>query len=170
MLDRAGPEPWQFAVVTEIVNYVCWLGSRFVASDDRRTLFASGIQRIELHERALLARMLDGSEGIAGLRRMQGVRVFLDHEDLTKRDLILAIGIEHPEHAQAVREYEKRGVIVYERVASSLYSKRMLHSFGLEGAVRVSPLHCNSAADIDRFLQVTREISEEFGQVRAGLA
>jgi selenocysteine lyase/cysteine desulfurase len=69
-----------------------------------------------------------------------------------------------------VREYEKRGVIVYERVASSLYSKRMLHSFGLEGAVRVSPLHCNSAADIDRFLQITREISEEFGQVGAGLA
>lgn len=168
--DLGSAAPWQFAVVTEIVNYVCWLGSRFVASDDRRTLFASGIQRIELHERALLARMLDGSEGIAGLRRMQGVRVFLDHEDLTKRDLILAISIEHLEHAQAVREYEKRGVIVYERVAASLYSKRMLHSFGLEGAVRVSPLHCNSAADIDRFLQITREISEAFGQLRAGLA
>jgi cysteine desulfurase/selenocysteine lyase len=55
-------------------------------------------------------------------------------------------------------------------VATSLYSKRMLHSFGLEGAVRVSPLHCNSAADIDRFLKITIEISKAFGQVRAGLA
>ena len=168
--DLGSAAPWQFAVVTEIVNYVCWLGGRFIASDDRRTLFASGIQSIELHERALLARMLNGSEGIAGLRRMDGVKVFLDHEDLTKRDLILAIGIENLEHAQAVREYEKRGVIVYERVATSLYSKRMLHSFGLEGAVRVSPLHCNSATDIDRFLKVTREISEAFGQVRARVA
>ncbi|SDE11511.1 Selenocysteine lyase/Cysteine desulfurase [Variovorax sp. CF079] len=168
--DLGSAAPWQFAVVTEIVNYVCWLGSQFVASDDRRTLFASGIQSIELHERALLARMLNGSEGIAGLRRMDGVKVFLDHENLTKRDLILAIGIENLEHAQAVREYEKRGVIVYERVATSLYSKRMLHSFGLEGAVRVSPLHCNSATDIDRFLKVTREISEAFGQVRARVA
>jgi len=168
--DLGSAAPWQFAVVTEIVNYVCWLGGRFIASDDRRTLFASGIQGIELHERALLARMLNGSEGVAGLRRMDGVKVFLDHEDLTKRDLILAIGIEDLEHAQAVREYEKRGVIVYERVAASLYSKRMLHSFGLEGAVRVSPLHCNSAADIDRFLKITLEISEAFGQVRAGLA
>jgi cysteine desulfurase/selenocysteine lyase len=168
--DLGSAAPWQFAVVTEIVNYVCWLGGQLIASDDRRTLFASGIQRIELHERALLARMLNGSEGVAGLRRMNGVKVFLDHEDLTKRDLILAIGIEHLEHAQAVREYEKRGVIVYERVATSLYSKRMLHSFGLEGAVRVSPLHCNSAADIDRFLKITIEISKAFGQVRAGLA
>jgi len=93
---------------------------------------------------------------------MTGVEVFLDHEDLSKRDLILAIGIANLEHAQAVREYEKRGVIVYERVATSLYSKRMLDSFGLEGAVRVSPLHCNSVADVDRFLRITREISEAF--------
>ena len=168
--DLGSAAPWQFAVVTEIVNYVCWLGGQFIASDDRRTLFASGIRRIELHERALLARMLNGSEGIAGLRGMDNVTVFLDHEDLTKRDLILAIGIGNLEHAQAVREYEKRGVIVYERVATSLYSKRMLLSFGLEGAVRVSPLHCNSAADIDRFLGVTREISEAFGRVQRQLA
>ena len=57
---------------------------------------------------------------------------------------------------------DARGVIVYERVSTSLYSKRMLESFGLEGAVRVSPLHCNSPADVDRFLQVTYEIAEVF--------
>jgi len=51
---------------------------------------------------------------------------------------------------------------VYERVSTSLYSKRMLEFFGLEGAIRISPLHCNSAADIDRFLEITREISEAF--------
>jgi len=160
--DLGSSAPWQFAVVTEIVDYVCWLGGQFITSGDRRALFASGIERIELHERALLVRLLDGSEGITGLRQMSRVKVFLDHEDLTKRDLILAIGIEGLGHTQAVREYEKRGVIVYERVSSSLYSKRMLESFGMDGAVRVSPLHCNSAADIDRFLQVTLQISEAF--------
>ncbi|WP_213956534.1 aminotransferase class V-fold PLP-dependent enzyme [Variovorax sp. dw_954] len=160
--DLGSAAPWQFAVVTEIVNYVCWLGGQFSQSQDRRELFAAGIHGIELHERALLARLLDGDDNNPGLRRMDNVQVFLDYEDLTKRDLILAIGIDNLEHAQAVREYEKRGVIVYERVATSLYSKRMLQSFGLEGAIRVSPLHCNSAADIDRFLQVTREISQVF--------
>jgi cysteine desulfurase/selenocysteine lyase len=160
--DLGSSAPWQFAVITEIVNYVCWLGSQFITSDDRRALFACGINKIELHERALLARMLNGSDGIPGLRQMEKVKVFLDYEDLTKRDLIIAIGIDNLGHAQAVREYEKRGVIVYERVSTSLYSKRMLESFNLEGAVRVSPLHCNSAADIDRFLQITLQISEAF--------
>ncbi len=165
--DLGSAAPWQFAVVTEIVNYVCWLGRQFIESEDRHTLFACGIEKIERHERALLARLLDGGDAVPGLRRMDKVKVFLDYEDLTKRDLILAVGIDNLEHAQAVREYEKRGVIVYERVATSLYSKRMLHSFGLEGAVRVSPLHCNSIADIDRFLRITREISEAFADAPA---
>lgn len=160
--DLGSSAPWQFGVVTEIVNYVCWIGSQFIQSGDRRELFACGIERIELHERALLARLLNGSDGRSGLRHLDGVHVFLDHEDLTKRDLILAMGIDNLEHAQAVREYEKRGVIVYERVSTSLYSKRMLDSFGLEGAIRVSPLHCNSVADIDRFIDITQQISQAF--------
>ena len=160
--DLGSAAPWQFAVVSEIVDYVGWLGGHFSGGTDRRSQFESGIKAIELHERALLARLLDGSEGVPGLRHVPNVRVFLDHEDLTKRDLILAIGIDNLEHAQAVREYEMRGVIVYERVASSLYSKRMLQSFGLEGAIRVSPLHCHGAADIDRFLGITAEIGRAF--------
>lgn len=160
--DLGSSAPWQFGVVTEIVNYVCWIGGQFIKSGDRRELFACGIERIELHERALLARLLNGGDGRSGLRHLDGVHVFLDHEDLTKRDLILAMGIDNLEHAQAVREYERRGVIVYERVSTSLYSKRMLESFGLDGAIRVSPLHCNSAADIDRFIDITQQISLAF--------
>jgi selenocysteine lyase/cysteine desulfurase len=102
--------------------------------------------------------LLEGSPAAPGLRHIGGVKVLLDHDDLAARDLILAISIERLEHSQAVREYEERGVIVYERVASSIYSGRMLKSLGLEGAVRVSPLHCHTFDDVDRFLEVTREI------------
>lgn len=35
----------------------------------------------------------------------------------------------------------------------------MLDSFGLEGAVRVSPLHCNNSEDMYRFLVATKEIA-----------
>ncbi|HWW08389.1 aminotransferase class V-fold PLP-dependent enzyme [Collimonas sp.] len=156
--DLGSAAPWQFSVVTEIVDYVCWLGAKFIDSDERRALFVSGIERIALHERALLSRMLNGTAEIAGLRRLNGVKVFLDYEDLSKRDLIVAIGIDNLDHTQAVREYEKRGVIVYERAAASIYSKRMLESFDMDGAVRISPLHCNSAQDIDKFLRVTAEL------------
>jgi cysteine desulfurase/selenocysteine lyase len=156
--DLGSAAPWQFAVMSEIVNYVCWIGSQFGAGGDRRALFARGMERIGLHERALLARLLEGSASVPGLRHIPGATVLLDHDDLAKRDLILAIALQGLEHTQAVREYEQRGVIVYERVASSIYSGRMLNSLGLEGAVRVSPLHCHTFEDVDRFLEVTREI------------
>lgn len=158
--ELGSPAPAHFAVITEIVNYVCWIGGKFSESDDRRELFACGMKRIALQERALMDRMLNGTDKIAGLRNMKGVRALLDYEDLTKRDFIIAMDFDNLGYTQAVREYEKRGVIVYDRLNSSPYSKRMLNSFELEGAIRVSQLHCNSIEDIDKFLKVTKDLSQ----------
>ena len=157
--ELGSPAPAQFAVVSAIVDYVTWIGQYFSDQTDRRALFVEGMRRIEGHERALLAALLDGYGGQSGLRKMRGVEVYWDEGDLTKRDLIVGIGFEKLEPTQAVREYEKRGVIVYERVASSLYSGRMLKSFNLSGAVRVSPLHCHTPRDIVRFLAITEELA-----------
>ncbi|MFM0733067.1 hypothetical protein PQQ52_21565 [Paraburkholderia sediminicola] len=145
--------------MSEIVEYVTWIGGQFSAADTRRERFVEGMKRIELHERALLAAMLDGCGGRRGLRRLDGVDVFWDHADLTKRDLILGIGFANLSPTDAVREYEKRGVIVYERIASSLYSGRMLKSFDLAGAVRISPLHCHAPSDVERFLSITEVLT-----------
>ncbi|WP_298013033.1 aminotransferase class V-fold PLP-dependent enzyme [uncultured Castellaniella sp.] len=151
--------PWQFAAMTEIVSYVCWLGERFTDSRDRRDLFASGMTRIELQERALLSRLLDGGGSVRGLRHIPGVTVYLDYPDLSKRDLIVMIGMGDHDSSQVVLEYERRGVVVYQRTAGSIYSKRMLDSFNISGGVRISPLHVHTPEDIDRFLQVTAEMA-----------
>lgn len=151
--------PWQFAALTEIVSYVCWLGGQFSPGQSRRSLFESGMSRIELHERALLSRLLNGEGAIKGLRQIPKVKVYLDHPDLSTRDLIIMIGIGDLDFSQTVLEYERRGVIVYERVASSIYSKRMLDSFDLKGGVRVSPLHVHTPEDMDAFLGITAEIA-----------
>ena len=155
--ELGSPASAQYAMVTEIVNYVCSLSDIL---GTRRECFVSGMTKIALHERALLKAMLDGTEKNPGLRHMKNVHVFMDSEDLTARDLILGIGFDNIGYSEAVREYEKRGIIVYERLISSLYSRRMLESFGLQGAIRVSPLHCNNIEDIDKFLEVTAEIAK----------
>ena len=71
----------------------------------------------------------------------------------------MAIGFDNIGCVEAVAEYEKRGVVTFERVASSLYSSRMLNSFGIKEVVRVSPLHCHDVNDIDEFLKITKEMS-----------
>ena len=83
----------------------------------------------------------------------------MDGEDLTTRDLILGIEFENLSCRDAVAEYEKRGVITFERALTSMYSKRMVEAFGSKGMVRLSPLHVNTPEEIRRFLLVTREMA-----------
>jgi selenocysteine lyase/cysteine desulfurase len=156
--ELGSPAPAQFAVVTEIVEYVTWIGGHFTDANDRRELFVRGMKRIELHERALLNALLEGHGGRSGLRLLGGVDVLWDYHDLTRRELIVGVAFSNLKPTDAVREYEKRGVIVYERVSSSLYSGRMLESFNLNGAVRISPLHCHAPRDVERFLSITAEL------------
>ena len=103
--------------------------------------------------------MLDGDAAHPGLRRIPGVKVLFDKAEPGSRDFIVGMTLDGWEHAEAVREYAKRGIIVYERVASSIYSVRMLNSFGIDGCIRVSPLHCNTKEEIAEFLDVTSELA-----------
>ena len=153
--------PAHFASISEVVDYVCWIGSNFSDSQDRRGLYEEGMKRIALHERALLEALLYGTDKVAGLRDIPEVTVYLDYEDLSTRDLIIAMSIEGLDFKEAVRQYEEEDVIVFERVVSSIYSKRMLESFGMTGAIRVSPLHCHSLEEIEHFLEVTMKIIEK---------
>lgn len=150
--------PAHYAALSAVVDYLAWLGGRYIEAADRRTLLVEGMRRIHLQERALLYRLLYGSTGQKGLLDMAGVDTFFDYSDLTGRDLILAMKLANLGYYEAVREYEKRGVIVFERVATSSFSRRMVESFGLDGIVRVSPLHCNSVEEIDEFLRITEEM------------
>jgi len=154
------PAPAHYAAISKVIDYVCWLGGMDISSNDRRILYEAGINKIKLQERALMHRMLEGTPCCPGLRHIQGVKVLLDYEDLSKRDFIMAISLNNWGFTEAVREYERRGIIVFERISTSIYSKRMLESFFIEGCIRVSPMHCNSIDEIDTFLKVTSEMVE----------
>ena len=92
--------------------------------------------------------------------RHPGVHVYVDTEDLTHRDLIVAMGIDGLDMTRCVEEYQKRGVTTSERVNTSVYSKRIVEAVGLTGAIRVSPLHCHTVADIETYLRVTQELAQ----------
>lgn len=149
--------PAQYAMISSILDYVCSFADN--QNGSRREQFVEGMTKLELHERALLHYMLEGTENVPGLRHIKGVTVYNDNPDLTRRDLILAIGFDNLTPTQATAEYVKRGVVVFDRVDTSLYSVRMLHSFGLHGIVRVSPLHCHNLEDVETYLKVTQELT-----------
>ena len=158
--EIGSPATAQFAVITEIINYVADLGKKaYPEETDRRKLFEAGMQRIADHERGLLWMMLEGTGDVPGLRHIPGVIVQMDGKDLMTRDLILGVEFEHLTCQQAVAEYEKRGVITFERALTSMYSKRMVEAFDSKGMVRLSPLHVNTPAEIRQFLQITQALA-----------
>jgi len=142
-----------------VLDYVCQIGTHFSKDTDRKNLYQIGMERVHLHERALLYRMLEGTDTLPGLRHIPGVRIFADGLELNRRDLIAAIALDGMDVSDAVKEYEKRGVIVCDRSNRSMYAKRIVEALGLTGAIRVSPLHCHGAEDIDRFLTVTKALA-----------
>ena len=161
VFDLGTPAPGNFAAAIEIVNYVKKIGAHFLpCENDGDALYEEGMRRIHLQERGLLHRLLEGSENVPGLRHINGVRVYADEPDLTRRDLIAAIAIDGLSLPDTVAEYYKRGVVVCDRPRTSIYARRIVDALGIDGAVRVSPMHCHGRADIDRFLQVTQEIAE----------
>lgn len=67
------PTPGNFAAMMAVIDYVCKIGSDFIDSTDKRTLYVEGMNRIHLQERALLYRMLEGTDEVPGLRHIKNV-------------------------------------------------------------------------------------------------
>ncbi|MDL2296280.1 aminotransferase class V-fold PLP-dependent enzyme, partial [Lachnospiraceae bacterium OttesenSCG-928-E19] len=116
------PTPANFSAMIAVIDYVCSIGADFSNETNRRALYAEGIHRIHLQERALLYRMLEGTKEVPGLRHIDNVEVYVDMEDLTYKDLIVAMGIKGLEYSACAQAYLDRGVTVFERLKSSMYS------------------------------------------------
>lgn len=158
--EIGSPATAQFIALSTIIDYVASIG-KWVdgAETDRRKLYELGMARLAEHEQALLGLLLDGTGTIEGLRLMKGVTVKMDDPDLTKRDFITGIEFDNMPADKAREELEKRNIITYERLASSIYSGRMLNQFDSIGVVRLSPLHVHTPADIETFLLAAKEIA-----------
>lgn len=162
------PTPAHYASFSAIIDYICDIGHYFTENEDRRSLIAEGMQRIHLQEQALLHRLLHGSANQPGTKQMENVTVHFEEANGVNQDLILALTFNNMSCAEAVDRYGEHGVLVYARESSSHYSKRILEAVNLDAIVRVSPIHCHTAEDVDRFLEVTQIIAESHVVSEAG--
>ncbi|MBQ6322480.1 MAG: aminotransferase class V-fold PLP-dependent enzyme [Lachnospiraceae bacterium] len=153
------PTPGNFAAMMSVIDYVCDIGRHFSDKTDRRELYMEGMNRIHLQERALLYCLLEGTAEVPGLRHIDRVEVYTDIEDLTKKDLIVAMGMTGVDFSKLAETYLAKGVNVFERIRSSIYSRRIIETLDIPGAIRVSPLHCHGTDEIDEYLRITAQIA-----------
>ncbi len=156
--DLGGYEPAGMAALTMINDYICWIGSHFSKAEDRRELLIAGMHAIELHERAIMYRMLHGSDKAAGVSNLKGVHIYF-MDDLTKRDCILPMSFDNIEAVDAARKFIENSIYVFNRSRSNKMSKRVLDGANIPNIIRVSPMHFHNTEEIDQFLCVTARIA-----------
>lgn len=154
------PTPAHYASFSAIIDYICDIGLYFTDNEDRRSLIVEGMKRIHLQEQALLHRLLHGSDKQLGTKQMDNVTIHFEETNGVNQDLILALTFNNMGCAEAVDRYAEHNILVFARESSSHYSKRILEAVNLDAIVRVSPLHCHTAEDVDRFLKATQTIAE----------
>ena len=148
------PGHQMYAAFTAMVDYLCWLGSHFTESHDRRTLIVEAKKRIEEHVKALLKRVLYGTQEVEGLLSMDHVK-FPQLGEISRRLCVVPFNLRGMNAKEGVGRYEANyGIRLCARVKDA-YSKDILEAVGIPDAVRLSACHYNTPEEVDVFLKAT---------------
>jgi len=149
------PAHMMYASWSATVDYLCWLGSHFTDSLDRRTQIVAAKDAIQSHMMALLNRAMKGTDNTAGLQDFDHVSVCGMPQDIGKRLCIFLYRLAGMDSSTAIGRYnQEHGIRLAARVKDA-YSTVPLDALGWPDAVRLSAAHYNTPEEIDLFLKAT---------------
>jgi selenocysteine lyase/cysteine desulfurase len=174
------PDKWEmgtrdqslFASISAVMDYLSWLGSE-VEKDARALLddyagrvktLKAALSWIEGYERTLSKRILTGSSGIKGIQSLKRVETYglKDPSRIHERVPTFTFNVVGADPFK-VAEYmwEKHAIALLAENKGGFYS-RALRSYGKSVAVRASPVHFNTAHEVDTFLSSLAETITHF--------
>ncbi len=146
-----------YATMSDVVDYIEWLGSQVCDSDDQRTRFEAAGNAIHDHEQALTDAMIHGTGNLSGLAEMAHVHI-IGGADNPAREGLVSIYVDGIDSKDVVAHLNNEGVRTHLRKADH-YSGNVLDPLGLDSCIRVSMCHYNSAAEVAQFLGVMKNIA-----------
>ena len=152
------PPHAMYAAWSAVVEYLCWLGSHFTDSNDRRAQVVAAKRAIHGHMTALRHRALYGSAETPGLLDLGHATPTEMDETGIERLCIFLFRVGEMDSSEAIGRYNREHHIRLAARIPDVYSKVPLSALGLPDAVRLSAAHYNTREEIDRFLRATAEI------------
>ncbi|MAE67110.1 MAG: hypothetical protein CMJ18_22855 [Phycisphaeraceae bacterium] len=146
-----------YAAWSNVVDYLCWMGTQTGGTGDRRQRLLAGMRASHAHSTALLHRLLEGADGVPGLRRMEHVTLIGMDDDLQRRVLLALFNVSGLDGSQVAEHLRRRGIVVQGRKAD-IYCGHAFDGLGQPGAVRVSGCHYNTPDEIDACLGAINEL------------
>ena len=147
-----------YATLSDVTDYLEWLGARVTDSTDRRERFKAAGAAIHAHEKYLTDAMIHGTGNLPGLASMPRVKIIGGIDNPTREGLV-SLYVEGMDSADVVTALNKQGIRTHLRKADH-YSGNILDPLGLDGCVRVSMCHYNSLHEVALFLAVMKSITE----------
>jgi len=147
-----------YATLSDVADYLEWLGGQVSDTTDRRERFVAAGQAIHAHEKRLTDAMIYGQGNLPGLSEMPKVTIIGGNENPAREGLV-SLTVDGIPSADVVTRLNAEGIRTHLRKADH-YSGNILDPLGLDGCVRVSMCHYNSVAEVSRFLAVMKEIAD----------
>lgn len=146
-----------YATLTDVVDYLDWLGAQVSDAADRPARFAAAARAIHDHEAALVQAMLYGTGNLTGLTELPGVQI-VGGADNPAREGLVSFWIDGHASTDLVTALNARGVRTHTR-KDDHYSGNILTPLGRADCVRVSLAHYNSLPEVAQFLAAMADIA-----------
>ena len=147
-----------YATLSDVTDYLEWLGAQVTDSADRRARFKAAGAAIHAHEKSLTDAMIHGTGNLPSLAGMPRVRI-IGGIDNPAREGLVSLCVEGVPSAEVVTMLNQQGIRTHLRKADH-YSGNILDPLGLDGCVRVSLCHYNSLHEVAQFLAVMKSIAD----------
>src|SRR5581483_7041858 len=143
------------AGITACVEYLADLGRRVDSSvSDRRQALLAAYAAIEKHERALMAKMIEGLLRIPGLK-LYGIR---DPSRYAQRCPTMAVRIEGHSPIELATRLGERGFFTWDGNYYALNLTELLDVEKDGGFLRIGLAHYNTMEEVERLLQAMHQI------------
>ncbi len=152
--DLGGVEHQSYAAWSAVVDYLCWLGSHFTDSTERRALVIAAMQSIKAHTTSLLSTLINGTDKTRGFKDMKHVTVYGMGEDLSSRACLVGFNLKRIESAKGCELYKGEQLRLHAPGQDPFFAA-MLKQLGISSFIRLSACHYNTPEEIVLFLKAT---------------
>jgi cysteine desulfurase/selenocysteine lyase len=149
-------DPSALAAASEVSRYLCWLGSHFTDSIEKRPKLVAAGNAMKMHEQCLVHQLLYGNGSSKGLCDYKTIEI-VGGENNSVREGVVSFSVKGVEAKTIVAEFGDRNIRIHAR-SNDVFSGNILNPLNLESVSRVSLAHYNSSEEVNYFLEQLEEI------------
>jgi cysteine desulfurase family protein (TIGR01976 family) len=144
------------AGITAAVDYLAWIGTSMAGAKGRPSALIAAMNMLFDYEKSLGARLIEGLMSIEGVT----VRGITDPGALNRRVPTVSFTHDRVASATIAEALAGQNIFVWSGHNYAVEAARALGIYESGGAVRIGPVHYNTAGEIDETLAALREILE----------